>query len=137
VEHITKLIVDFQELIEGATAACIIIGAILKIMGNKKAARAVAELLTALQEAAHLIAPAVQDGKPVNERGIATAVAAEVRGMHVDDVKPIVAALAAGTTASHKGIELSLGEDGKLRVDTTGFAVRKARKMGKFLKKVF
>lgn len=136
-EHINEVIDKLPELIEGAMAATIIIGAVLRILGKAKAARAAAEFLVALQEAAHLIAPAVTDGKPVNERGIATAVAAEVRGVDLHDVKPVITALAAGTTATHKGVEFSLDDEGKIRVDASELAAGKARKFGKWLKKVF
>ena len=136
-EHINSAIDKLPELIEGAMAATIIFGAILRILGKVKAAKAAAKFLVALQEAAHLIAPAVQDGKPVNETGIAKAVAAEVRGVDLYDVKPIITALAAGTTATHKGVEFSLDDEGKIRVDASELATSKARKLGKWLRKVF
>lgn len=126
-----------QEWLALGIVAMFALAKFFKLLGWDRGAFIADELRDALHEARGFIASAREGGGAEDIERAAAAAAAKVRGLDVDDARPIIENLVKNGGDSRYGVTVSLDGNGGVRVDPSGAVNKAGRKLGKWFKKVF
>ena len=120
-----------------ASLALFLIGKVCALLGFTRGAKVVDELQSAMNEFKTEIKEA--KGSAGSIQGISEKIAAQVPGVSAEIVKPLVVQAAHGLdgTVSKIGMDVKIDNAGNISLDPSGLVQNKARKIGKFFKKVF